>query len=105
MDLDLQDLEIWCPPTRRKRVRQPGVICPPTGRIPCPLSATVKTSRCTVTQGMTFCSITATLQDMPFGAFVGPNDTVTKLGVFVSGGLGGSAAVPSIPRGTPTPLG
>jgi hypothetical protein len=67
--------------------------------------ATVKTSRCSVTHGMTFCSIAATLQGMPFGAFVGPNDTVTKRGVFVSGGLGGSATVPSIPRGTPTPLG
>ena len=32
------DLEFSCPPTRKTRVRQSGVICPPTRRIPCPLS-------------------------------------------------------------------
>lgn len=32
------DLELSCPPTWKTRVSQPGVISPPTRRIPCPLS-------------------------------------------------------------------
>src|SRR5207302_1949905 len=33
------DRDLWCPPTRRSGVRQPGGSCPPTGSMRCPLSS------------------------------------------------------------------
>jgi hypothetical protein len=42
--LDLTSEES-CPPTGISDVRQPGAICPPTGRISCPLSLPRATSR------------------------------------------------------------